>query len=59
MPATGALTDVTGAWRCCGGCTLNSIGDSARAVGFSGPSHFTTTFKNRLGVTPTAYRDSA
>ncbi|MUL84324.1 helix-turn-helix transcriptional regulator [Mycobacterium sp. CBMA247] len=27
------------------------------AVGFSSPSHFATTFKQRVGVTPTAYRE--
>ncbi len=33
-----------------------SITEISSAVGFSTPSHFSTTFKQRVGVTPTAYR---
>ncbi|MCV7194153.1 helix-turn-helix transcriptional regulator [Mycolicibacterium brumae] len=33
-----------------------SITEIGSLVGFSTPSHFATTFKNRVGVTPTAYR---
>lgn len=33
-----------------------SITEISSAVGFSTPSHFATTFKQRVGVTPTAYR---
>lgn len=33
-----------------------SVTDISVAVGFSSPSHFATTFKTRIGVTPTAYR---
>ncbi len=33
-----------------------SITDISATVGFSTPSHFATTFKQRVGVTPTAYR---
>lgn len=35
------------------------ITDIAAAVGFSNPSHFATTFKQRVGMTPSAYRDRA
>lgn len=35
-----------------------SITDISVAVGFSSPSHFSTAFKNRVGVTPTAYRNA-
>ncbi|MGW0158001.1 helix-turn-helix domain-containing protein [Mycobacterium sp. NPDC003323] len=35
-----------------------TITEIASAVGFSTPSHFATTFKQRVGVSPTAYRDS-
>ncbi|OHT81343.1 helix-turn-helix domain-containing protein [Mycobacteroides saopaulense] len=37
--------------------TKLSITDISVAVGFSSPSHFATTFKARVGVTPTVYRD--
>ncbi|WP_235654194.1 helix-turn-helix transcriptional regulator [Mycolicibacterium houstonense] len=33
-----------------------SITEIGALVGFSTPSHFSTTFKQRVGVTPTAYR---
>lgn len=33
-----------------------SITEIGSLVGFSTPSHFATTFKNRVGVTPTTYR---
>jgi len=33
-----------------------SITNISASVGFSNPSHFATTFKQRVGVTPTAYR---
>ncbi|WKG03246.1 helix-turn-helix domain-containing protein [Mycolicibacterium sp. HK-90] len=33
-----------------------SITEIGGVVGFSTPSHFSTTFKQRVGVTPTAYR---
>ncbi|MEV0673126.1 AraC family transcriptional regulator [Mycobacterium sp. NPDC050441] len=33
-----------------------SITEISNVVGFSTPSHFSTTFKQRVGVTPTAYR---
>lgn len=36
--------------------TAVSITEIATAVGFSTPSHFATTFKNRVGVTPSSYR---
>lgn len=32
------------------------VTEIAAAVGFSTPSHFATTFKERMGVTPTQYR---
>jgi AraC family transcriptional regulator len=32
------------------------IGEIARSVGFRTPSHFTTTFRRVIGITPTAYR---
>ncbi|WP_263995381.1 helix-turn-helix transcriptional regulator [Mycobacterium yunnanensis] len=35
-----------------------SITDISASVGFSNPSHFATTFKNRVGVSPTVYRRS-
>ena len=37
------------------GVTITEIGTQ---VGFSTPSHFATCFKQRVGVSPTAYRDS-
>lgn len=37
------------------GLTITEISTS---VGFSTPSHFATTFKDRLGVTPTQYRQN-
>lgn len=39
--------------------TTMSITDIAMAVGFSTPSHFATTFKNRVGMPPSAYRRHA
>lgn len=39
--------------------TAVSITEISAAVGFSTPSHFATTFKQRTGVTPTAYRNNA
>lgn len=39
--------------------TTVSITDISTAVGFSTPSHFATTFKNRVGVTPSDYRRNA
>lgn len=33
-----------------------SITEIAAAVGFSTPSHFATTFKQRVGITPSTYR---
>lgn len=35
-----------------------SITEIASAVGFSTPSHFATTFKQRVGMSPSVYRDS-
>ncbi|MBN3511457.1 helix-turn-helix transcriptional regulator [Mycolicibacterium septicum] len=37
--------------------TTKPITEIAHAVGFSTPSHFATTFRSRVGVTPTAYRE--
>ena len=34
-----------------------SITEIAATLGFSSHSHFTTTFRNRVGSTPTVYRD--
>jgi AraC family transcriptional regulator len=36
--------------------TTQSVTDIGHAVGFSSPSHFTTTFKQRVGFPPTAFR---
>lgn len=36
--------------------TQDSVTDISATLGFSSPSHFATTFKQRIGVTPTAYR---
>lgn len=36
--------------------TTKSVTDIAHEVGFSTPSHFATTFRARVGMTPTAYR---
>jgi len=36
--------------------TSLTITEISAAVGFSTPSHFATTFKDRVGVTPTQYR---
>jgi AraC family transcriptional regulator len=33
-----------------------SITDTSASVGFSNPSHFATTFKKRVGVSPSAFR---
>lgn len=38
--------------------TTASITDISISLGFSTPSHFTTTFKQRVGVTPTVYRNN-
>ncbi|QRY46706.1 helix-turn-helix transcriptional regulator [Mycolicibacterium boenickei] len=37
--------------------TMLSMTEIGLAVGFSNPSHFATAFKQRVGVTPTAYRN--
>lgn len=37
--------------------TTLTITEIGAAAGFSSPSHFATTFKQRVGVTPTAYRN--
>lgn len=39
--------------------TALSIAEISVALGFATPSHFTTVFKQRVGVTPTAYRRNA
>jgi AraC family transcriptional regulator len=39
--------------------TTTSITDIGIAVGFSTPSHFATTFKNRIGMSPSTYRRHA
>lgn len=36
-----------------------SVTEISDAVGFSNPSHFATTFKQRVGVTPSAFRRNA
>lgn len=36
--------------------TAASVTDISAILGFSSPSHFATTFKQRVGVTPTVYR---
>jgi AraC family transcriptional regulator len=36
--------------------TTRSVTDIGHTVGFSGPSHFATTFRQRVGCTPTAFR---
>lgn len=38
--------------------TAESVTDIGLSVGFSTPSHFSTVFKNRIGVTPTQYREN-
>ncbi len=38
--------------------TTLSITEITARVGFSSPSHFATAFKNRVGVTPTTYRNA-
>ncbi|WP_234835126.1 helix-turn-helix domain-containing protein [Mycolicibacterium stellerae] len=38
--------------------TTASVTEISAAVGFSTPSHFATTFKQRVGVSPTTYRNS-
>ena len=38
--------------------TRRSITDTALAVGFSTPSHFATSFKQVVGVSPTVYRNA-
>lgn len=39
--------------------TTLAITDISAAVGFSTPSHFATTFRSRVGVTPSSYRRNA
>jgi AraC family transcriptional regulator len=39
--------------------TAASISEISVSVGFSTPSHFATTFKQRVGVTPTVYRNNS
>ncbi|MBX8687370.1 helix-turn-helix domain-containing protein [Mycobacterium sp. 20091114027_K0903767] len=39
--------------------TTMSITDVGIAVGFSTPSHFATTFKSRVGISPSSYRRNA
>ncbi|MGH3638039.1 MAG: helix-turn-helix transcriptional regulator, partial [Mycobacterium sp.] len=39
--------------------TTASITEISATVGFSTPSHFATSFKQRVGVTPTAYRTNS
>ncbi|MBU8828934.1 helix-turn-helix transcriptional regulator [Mycolicibacterium goodii] len=39
--------------------TTMSITDIGMSVGFSTPSHFATTFKNRVGMPPSIYRRNA
>lgn len=39
--------------------TTASITEISLTVGFSTPSHFATTFKQRVGITPTAYRNNS
>lgn len=39
--------------------TAASITEISATVGFSTPSHFATTFRQRVGVTPSVYRDNA
>lgn len=39
--------------------TTASITDIGATVGFSTPSHFATTFKQRVGVSPTVYRNNS
>ncbi|MHA3021640.1 helix-turn-helix transcriptional regulator [Mycobacterium sp. BMJ-28] len=39
--------------------TTASITEISATVGFSTPSHFATTFKQRVGVTPTVYRTNS
>src|SRR5262249_34027643 len=36
-----------------------SIAEIARSVGFSSPSHFATTFRRVVGVTPSQYRGAS
>lgn len=36
--------------------TVTTITEIAIAVGFNTPSHFATTFKRRVGTTPSIYR---
>ncbi|MEX3646609.1 helix-turn-helix transcriptional regulator [Mycolicibacterium porcinum] len=39
--------------------TTKPITEIGMAVGFSTPSHFATTFKSRIGMTPSSYRRNA
>ncbi|MDF2583820.1 MAG: Transcriptional regulator, AraC family [Mycobacterium sp.] len=36
--------------------TASSVTEISAILGFSSPSHFATTFKQRVGITPTVYR---
>ncbi|MGX9669988.1 helix-turn-helix transcriptional regulator [Mycobacterium sp. HM-7] len=38
--------------------TTQAVAEIALSVGFSTPSHFATAFRKRVGISPTAYRDS-
>lgn len=38
--------------------TPRPVAEIARAVGFATPNHFATAFKSRVGVTPTAFRQT-
>jgi AraC family transcriptional regulator len=38
--------------------SATSITEIASSVGFSTPSHFATAFRKRVGISPSAYRDS-
>ncbi|WP_236746345.1 helix-turn-helix transcriptional regulator [Mycobacteroides abscessus] len=38
--------------------TALSMTEIALTVGFSSPSHFATTFKGRVGTTPSSYRST-
>ncbi|WP_369015760.1 helix-turn-helix domain-containing protein [Streptomyces hintoniae] len=36
-----------------------TMSEIAFAVGFSTPGHFSTTFKDRVGITPSQYRQQS